>query len=197
MLLLRKPTPETVHNFLEQQVESRFSYREVGATAGEHPAGYIIDHTRVELGRGLQVFRSAQQALIQWRQFGMGWVEAQPSDTPIREGQLVAIIARSIGLWWLNACRIVYVIDEQSDRLKFGFAYGTLPDHVGSGEERFLIEMNDDETVWYDILAFSRPQHPLAHVGYPFVRRVQKRFGKQSAVLMKQIINAAEGTASS
>jgi len=46
----------------------------------------------------------------------------------------VAILARSIGLWWLNACRIVYVVDKVD---KFGFAYGTLPDHAGSGEERW------------------------------------------------------------
>ena len=36
---------------------------------------------------------------------------------------------------------------------KFGFAYGTLPDHAATGEERFLIEWNqDDDSVWYDIL---------------------------------------------
>jgi len=194
MLRLRKPTPETISKFLEEQAKLGFSYQEVGATADAHPAGYVIDHTRVQLGRGPNVFLSARSALCQWRQFGLGWVEAQPDDTPIREGQVVAIVARSIGMWWLNACRIVYVMDEPTNQERFGFAYGTLPDHAGSGEERFLIEMDDDETVWYDILAFSRPQHPLAHVGYPFVRRVQKRFGKQSAALMKRIATAADGT---
>ena len=39
---------------------------------------------------------------------------------------------------------------------KFGFAYGTLPDHAGSGEERFLVEWDQDEgSVWYDIRVFS------------------------------------------
>ena len=51
---------------------------------------------------------------------------------------MVAILARSIGLWWLNACRIVAVVDEDGPVKRFGFAYGTLPDHAGSGEERFL-----------------------------------------------------------
>jgi uncharacterized protein (UPF0548 family) len=46
----------------------------------------------------------------------------------------------------------VYVIDEQK---RFGFAYGTLPEHAGSGEERFLVEMDDEQTVWYDILAIA------------------------------------------
>jgi hypothetical protein len=29
------------------------------------------------------------------------------------------------GVWTLNTCRIVYVVDEAT---RFGFAYGTLPD---------------------------------------------------------------------
>lgn len=48
---------------------------------------------------------------------------------------------------------------------RFGFAYGTLPGHVESGEERFQIEWHrSDDSVWYDILAFSRPNHPLARL---------------------------------
>ena len=48
----------------------------------------------------------------------------------------MAVLARSLGLWWLNACRIVCVIDEDRPVTGFGFAYGTLPDHAESGEER-------------------------------------------------------------
>ncbi len=102
--------------------------------------------------------------------------------------QVVAIVARSMGLWWLNACRIVYVIDEEEPIRRYGFAYGTLPDHAGSGEERFLIEMDETGDVWYDILAFSRPHHILARLGYPAVRVVQKRFGRESAVAMIEAV---------
>ena len=71
----------------------------------------------------------------------------------------MAVIARRLGLWWLNACRIVYVVDEPGPVSRYGFAYGTLPDHAGSGEERFLVEWDRASgEVWYDILAFSRPQ---------------------------------------
>jgi uncharacterized protein (UPF0548 family) len=69
----------------------------------------------------------------------------------------VAVIARALGLWWLNACRIVYIVDESEPLRRFGFAYGTLPGHVGTGEERFLVEWDPaGDGVWYDILAFSR-----------------------------------------
>ena len=115
------------------------------------------------------------------------------SDTPIKSGEVVAVIGRAIGLWWLNSCRIVYVVDESGPNSKFGFAYGTLPGHVESGEERFLIEWNRaDDCVWYDILAFSRPNHMLTRLGYPMVRRAQKRFGRDSAASMLKAVRSAE-----
>lgn len=81
------------------------------------------------------------------------------------------------------------MIDEAGPITKFGFAYGTLPDHAGSGEERFLIEWDRaDNSVWYDILAFSRPQHFFIRLGYPMVRRTQKRFGRESAAVMLRAI---------
>jgi uncharacterized protein (UPF0548 family) len=127
----------------------------------------------------------ARAALEGWRQFDLGWVEAWPKVTPIRPGEAVAVVARAAGLWWLNAGRIVYAVDEAGPVTKFGFAYGTLPDHVGSGEERFLIEWDrGDKSVWYDILAFSRPPHLLARLGYPMVHRTQKRFGRESGAAM-------------
>jgi hypothetical protein len=43
-----------------------------------------------------------------------------------------------------------------------------------------------DSTVWYDILAFSRPQQLLAQLGYPFARRLQKRFARDSAAAMQR-----------
>jgi uncharacterized protein (UPF0548 family) len=94
------------------------------------------------------------------------------------------VLGRACCMWTLNACRIVHVVDEPR---RFGFAYGTLPDHVESGEERFIVEWNqDDDTVWYDILAFSRPNHFLTRLGYPLVRRLQKRFARDSAGTMKK-----------
>lgn len=192
MLLLRHPTPEAIRRFLDEQAQLDFSYEGIGGTATQPPVGYVVDHTRVQLGVGDQVFTTARQALASWQQFQLGWLGAWPESTPIRQGEVVAIVARSLGVWWLNACRIVYLLDEQHETRKFGFAYGTLPDHVGSGEERFMIEMDRDQTVWYDVLAFSRPQHSLAKLGYPYVRRVQKRFGPQSAAAMRRYVESSD-----
>jgi uncharacterized protein (UPF0548 family) len=119
-------------------------------------------------------------------------VDAWSPDTPLEVGQIVAIMGRAVGFWWLNSCRIVYTVDESGETTKFGFAYGTLPGHVESGEERFLIEWNrDTDQVFYDILAFSRPNHILTRLGYPLVRRSQKRFGRDSAASMFRAVNLA------
>ena len=196
MLSLRRPTAEAIQAFLAAQARLNLTYAAVGATSTSPPAGYVVDHTRIKLGDGEKVFIAAKTALERWQQFRLGWLEATPEDTPIKEGQVVAILARSIGLWWLNACRIVAVVNEDRPVQRFGFAYGTLPDHAGSGEERFLIEWDrEDDSVWYDILAFSRPQHFLARLGYPVVRRTQKRFGRESAAAMRRAVGAVATTA--
>ena len=118
-----------------------------------------MDHTRIKLGEGATAFEQAKAALCRWDQFRLGWVEAYSPGAAIQPGNPVAVIARMGGFWWLNACRVVYVIDEPGPIRRFGFAYGTLPDHAATGEERFFVEWNPaDDVVWYDILAFSRPR---------------------------------------
>jgi uncharacterized protein (UPF0548 family) len=191
MSSLRKPSADTIRSFLAEQAKLPFTYSMVGATAQTPPAGYVVDHARIKLGEGESVFRSARAALERWEQFQLGWVEAWPPDTPLRSGEVVAVMGRGLCLWWLNACRIIYVIDESGPISKFGFAYGTLPGHVESGEERFLIEWDrGGNSVWYDILAFSRPNHFLAWLGYPFVRYKQERFRRDSAASMLRAVRS-------
>jgi uncharacterized protein (UPF0548 family) len=177
--------------FLAAQAKLDFTYSAVGATAAVAPAGYVVDHTRIKLGEGKGVFTAAQAGLKRWEQFRLGWVETWPPDTPINVGQVVAVIARLFGLWWLNGCRIVYLVDDEGPVRRYGFAYGTLPEHAESGEERFTVEWHeDDDAVWYDILAFSRPQQLLARLGYPLVRALQKRFARDSVAAMLRAVKS-------
>jgi len=188
MLSLRKPESSTIRNFLDGQSKLDFTYDGVGTTATQPPKGYVVDHTRAKIGRGEPVFDSVKSALQRWQQFRLGWLEVYSPETPIQRGEVVAVVVRSMGVWWLCACRIVYVIDEEEPIRRYGFAYETLPDHAGSGEERFLIEMDEMGDVWYDILAFSRSHHLLARLGYPFVRVVQKRFGKETVAAITRTV---------
>ena len=194
MLSLRKPSADLIRRFLAVQANMPFSYAAVGATARTAPPGFVVDRTRIKLGEGEPVFHSAKAALQRWEQFRLGWVEAWSPETPIQPGEVVAVMGWAIGLWWLNSCRIVYVVDESGPIRRFGFAYGTLPGHVESGEERFLIEWDRaDDSVWYDIMAFSRPNHILTRLGYPVVRRTQKRFGRDSAASMLRAVASDDG----
>lgn len=185
VISIRKPSDSSVTRFVNVQASLDFSYSAVGATAHTPPAGYVVDRTCVELGAGNSVFELATNALKKWKPFQLGWVEPCSTSIPIQAGQCVAITTWAAGVWWLNACRIVYTVDESRPHPRFGFAYGTLPGHVESGEERFLIEWDrESDRVRYEILAFSRPNYFVTRLGYPLVRRSQRRFGRDSATAM-------------
>jgi uncharacterized protein (UPF0548 family) len=99
--------------------------------------------------------------------------------------------ARALGFWWLNACRIVYVIDEAAPIRRFGFAYGTLPAHVERGEERFCIEQDSQGAVWYDLSAFSRPHFWPVRMAKPLARALQRRFAAESKRAMAEAVRTA------
>jgi uncharacterized protein (UPF0548 family) len=188
MIRLVRPSPEAIARFLDRQRGQPFTYPNPGGSrTAEPPPGFVVDHRRCELGRGEPAFEAAKAAVRDWAMFRLGWVEiCRPRSQgapPIETGTAVAVLARFSGIWWLNACRIVYLIDEPR---RFGFAYGTLPDHAESGEERFTVEWRDDGSVWYDLYAFSRPASWLVRLGYPLARRLQKRFGAGSLAAMQR-----------
>jgi uncharacterized protein (UPF0548 family) len=193
MFLQRKPSEEVVKRFISSQQDLSFSYAEVGATRNQSrnvDGGYNIDHNRLKLGEGGETYRRAVAALRSWHQFKLGWVTVVPSGKPLDVGTTVALQAKVFGFWSLNAARVVYVIDESDyEKARFGFAYGTLPDHVERGEERFIVEWCADDSVWYDIYAFSRPRHPLVRLGFPITRMLQKRFVRDSLGAMKAAVD--------
>jgi uncharacterized protein (UPF0548 family) len=193
MFFLKEPSELTISTFIANQRERAFTYSAVGATNATPPPGFIVDHNRIQLGRGVQAYKRAVSALKQWQQFDLGWVSIVPKSVPIEVGATVAVKARAFGTWVLNATRIVYLVNETNAIERFGFAYGTLADHVECGEERFIIEFHkEDDSAWYDILAFSKPQHPLVKVSYPLARKLQKRFARDSMEHMRDLVSSAE-----
>ena len=189
----RTPTDAAVATFLGDQSAGKFSYDEVGQSRDNvlHPSGYTVDHNRVVLGHGETDFAHACAAVRAWRMFPEPWTRIAPTRAPIRVGETVAMLAYALGLWWLNACRIVYVIDESTPRRRFGFAYGTLHAHVEAGEERFSVELHADGRVWYDLRAFSQPRFWPVRLGKPIARALQRRFVRESQVQMRGAVEAA------
>jgi uncharacterized protein (UPF0548 family) len=86
---------------------------------------------------------------------------------------------------------VVYVTTEPDRR---GFAYGTLPGHPECGEEAFHL-VRQGSSVLFRVRAFSRPRHPLARLGAPVTRAMQRRTNHRYLEVMRQ--EAATGPATS
>lgn len=191
MFLLREPSDTVVERYLATQAKLPFSYPRVGAAReGGAPPGYVVDRYRQRLGEGEETYRRAVEALRAWRQFGLGWTRLRPPGAPLEVGSTVGVVARHLGVWSVNPARISYLVEESGGGVeRFGFGYGTLPGHAARGEERFLVEWDRGSgAVVYDVLAFSRPKHLLAWPGYPVVRRLQRRFARDSKAAMSRAV---------
>jgi uncharacterized protein (UPF0548 family) len=193
MFFLSKPGQDVIRSFISAQKYQPFSYTEVGSSRGKAPSGYTSDHNRVRIGTGRSDFERAIAAVKQWKMFDMPWIDLSWPHTPIETGATVAVLISHLGFWSLNACRIVYVIEELGAVERYGFAYGTLPEHAAFGEERFTVEYDaKDSAVWYGILASSRLR-PLARLAYPFARALQRRFAKDSKAAMLKYLAGGYG----
>lgn len=168
-----------------------FSYAHLGASIEANaPSGYNLDHNRICLGKGPQTWDKAKRTISSWRMFDMPWLQLCWPNAPLEAETNVAVLVSHFGFWSLNACRIVGTIKDHGETKRFGFAYGTLADHSESGEESFSIEWHrDDDSVWYDIYAFSRPRAMLAKLGYPLSRILQSKFADCSLRAMSRAVD--------
>jgi len=183
MFLFDRPSDEAISSLLNSQRQLPFTYEAAGDWSAP-PRGYTIDHNRTKLGEGLPTFKRAIEGINRWEMFNIAWLRLCWPNAQVEADSTVAVLAHHFGFWSLHACRVVDVIDE--DR-KFGFTYGTLPEHAERGQERFTVEWRtEDDSVWYDILAYSRPNHLLASLGYPMTRMLQKRFARDSMRAMQR-----------
>jgi uncharacterized protein (UPF0548 family) len=154
------------------------TYDEVGATAdsprvdGGHPsslpAGYGHARAAARIGTGRARFEKAADAVMRYGMLRGAGVRVAASTEVAEVGTLV--------LGWLGPvpapCRVVYVLDEPNHR---GFAYGTLPGHAVAGEERFSVRYDPaSESVYAEVVAFSRPNTWWSKAGAPVASLVQK-----------------------
>jgi uncharacterized protein (UPF0548 family) len=191
-LFFRRPSDEIISQRIGAQAALDFTYAEVGATRGQVvPAGYPINRIRGRVGTGRAAFTAASTALDSWEMYRTGWTRLCPAFVPVREGELFAVLARHLGLWSLNICRVVYTLREEDERgARTGFAIGTLPDHVERGEERFTVEWDrETDEVSYELFAFARSKPWLAGLTYPLARPLQRRFAADSLSAMRRAVN--------
>ena len=188
VLFLREPCACDAGSAIEEQRRLPLSYPEAGFSRHGAPPGYPINQHSALIGQGDRVFPTAVAAIRAWQMYQLNWTRLYPANMPITTGETVAIAARHLGFWSLNACRIIYVIEEVDPHPRFGFAFGTLPGHVEQGEERFVVEQLKDGSVWFELHAFARARHPLAKLAPPFVRLLQRRFAAEAASAIRRFV---------
>jgi uncharacterized protein (UPF0548 family) len=190
MFCASKPTEQQIRATLARQQVREFSYPDVGSSRGELPRHYTVLHKRAHIGRGSATFERAMKAVSQWKMFDVPGIWLCWANVPIRAGSTVAIVIKHFGFWSLNCCRIVYVVDDEDGPVRrYGFAYGTLPEHAERGEERFTVEWDRaSDLVSYDILSFSRPGSLQTKLAGPVARWLQRRFVRDSVVAMTRAV---------
>jgi len=148
------------------------TYADVGASlVGVEPEGFHHDRYEILLGRGTETFQRAVTGLRTWKAHAAPGFRVFPHEEAISTGVTVVVTLGTRFLALAAPCRIVGVLDEQA---QWGFAYGTLPGHPEKGEEAFVVSISPDETVHFEIVAFSRPADPLVRLSGPLGRGIQK-----------------------
>ncbi len=153
----------------QQLKDATLTYAEIGATADTYlPSGYHhLARSRSLTGID---FDTAAAQLLTWQMHERSGLKVAASHASA-EPDAVVLMRLGVGRVSLRVpCRVVYVIHEPN---RVGFAYGTLPGHPESGEERFTIERNQAGGVSMRIRAFSKPATLLARASGPVGRAAQ------------------------
>ena len=131
VLRLTKPSGDDLARLLANAKTADLSYPEVGATKDSSlPAGYRLDRYERQLGSDEDVFERVVEALRGWRAHTGAGVEVVPDDARVALGATVLLLIKTVGLWAVAPCRVVYVVDEMD---RFGFAYGNASRASGTG----------------------------------------------------------------
>ncbi|GAB4833518.1 hypothetical protein Ancab_031762 [Ancistrocladus abbreviatus] len=155
-------------------------------------AGFSLNHARTLLGSGLETYEKGKNALETWKHFQMNWTFVNVT-TPIRRGVKFCVCVKELLPWLVMPLQMVYVNENKSaekSKASFSFGSGTLQGHLLAGEERFSVEMDENDQVWYEILSFSKPAHYLSFIGYPYVQLRQNCFAKESTKAMLKSCSA-------
>jgi uncharacterized protein (UPF0548 family) len=149
------------------------TYSEVGATAGVLPQGYHHVHESAVIGHGRKRFDEAARAVMRWGMLRGAGARVEATTEVADVGSEVIVRLGPVRA----PCRVVYVVDEPNHR---GFAYGTLPGHAETGEERFAVRYDPtSNAVTAEVIAFSRHGTWWSRLAGPFTGLVQRIVSKR------------------
>ena len=188
MFFLRHPSDARVREHLASIADAPFTHHFEGRT--RHPIERPPDRMQLdaygcELGTGDAVYRRGVEALKSFANYPSSFTRVVRLSPGFAVGTVFGTVASHFGFASMQPCRIAFLIDEP-DEGRFGFVLGTLPGHVVSGEETFVV-CSDSATgrVRYEVRVLSRPEALLARVGRSVVRLVQRRFRRETCAAMR------------
>ncbi|MER7049768.1 DUF1990 family protein [Streptomyces jumonjinensis] len=171
-------------------VRHTLTYPEVGATRlGPMPDGYRHLHHTTRVGRGRAAFTTAGAAVLSWRMHRESGVRVRATAARAEPGVRVELSAGA-GPLRIGAarCEVIWSADE---RHRAGFAYGTLSGHPECGEESFVVDFRDDGSVWFTVMAFSRPGRWYTRAAGPLVPVLQLWYARRLGRTVRRL--AADG----
>jgi uncharacterized protein (UPF0548 family) len=132
------------------------------------PAGYHHLRKSAVIGRGRERFEQAAADGMRWGMLRGAGLRVEATAPVAAVGAEVLVHLGPV----TAPCRVVYVVDDPDCR---GFAYGTLPGHAESGEERFVVRYDPaNEVVHAEVAAFSRHATWWSRLGAPVTSLVQR-----------------------
>ncbi len=160
---------------VEKLQHAQPTYADIGATlADTRPEGFHHDHYEIVLGHGAEGFEGAVIGLKSWESHRVPGVRVFPKEQVIHAGATVVVTLGTTLVVLAAPCRVVSVIDGQVQWGSPGFAYGTLPGHPEQGEEAFVVSISPEDSVRFEIHAFSRPVDPIVRLSGPIGRGFQR-----------------------
>ncbi|GFS35827.1 hypothetical protein Acr_00g0042380 [Actinidia rufa] len=139
--------------------------------------GFLLNHARVLVGSGLKTYEKGKNSSSNLEvHFGLDWAFVDPK-TPIQSGAKFCVCVKEFFPWLMMPLQVVYVNENKNAKkavASFGFGSGTLQGHLLGGEERFSIELDENNQVWNAV-------RPAVAISDPyFLARVELLYLDQS-----------------
>eukprot|EP00884_Botryococcus_braunii_P003482 jgi/Botrbrau1/13134/Bobra.0187s0089.1 len=210
-LSLRRPSDDDMAGTLGTRDEATYaglSQRGPPLPGEAKVSGFVEDYDAYKVGKGRKTFKAASEALRKWEHLQLGWVIS--NHPPVGIGSGLCIAARLLFLWLRNPLSVVYqgktnrglvprFVGSHCRSLPAARCPGhrlwlgatCLKGHVLAGEERWAVQwQKNDDSVWYEIYAFSKPDSLLAWIAYPVCRYYQMKFRRDSAKKMLEALQS-------
>ena len=171
------------------------------------PKGFWVGEHSAKLGTGRARFEAARDAMWQWAihlnsgleitdvvpgsEGGYRGLNQRDDRSDIDPNEVLftaqgyayvnpgATISQRLTLWrWTVElpARVVLVIDEEN---RAGYALGSLPGHPFDGEQAFVLELREDDTVWLTVRQLGMPADPRLRLLWPVFRWQQHELTKK------------------